>query len=1054
MSAQIRDQSFEYKYSALVLLRAKNRGYKFKLASNVKGLGAFDDVVLEYLDDNCSKRHIFLQLKSKVKQKITVQQLLAGKGDFSLRKYYDSYIQVEENFNCSEEGVKMDGRIDECLFIIYTNTDVVQELKSKKVTEFNEEEFLMTGSSVLQFNEEEHKAIYQHLQELPKHREFLSRFRIFYSQADEREMDNHIKHELQQSIKFPESELDLACMCYIDFVKDWWQKCNYFLKENNSKEHDPLRKTSEEVSRTLVTKILDQRKSELDNLSIKYKESAITDIERITEPHKAVLIFTPGRTTTLTAAKIHQMLSATKHIILNLQQLVHYKSEIMVAWKNNFDVLVVESQILPENFQDVFSEISIILNECGVEKRSIFIANTMGNTQQIRALRRTFSTKLRVEYDDCEFTDIVNESRTFILEKEITFQGSVIQIKNIVRESDVHMLNALDCDSISLLLGDEKPSVGIPIEGKLDYYIDRTLECTQHIKTGTQNESVLLRPFRKESWEELQGTSAYRAKECNITDKGQGITELSQATDNEKEPTRECNETTELQGWKTEDQQHPCKENNDDNGNERRDLERKSTRVWRPRTLLEGESRIVMFVGEAGMGKSTLLTHLAMEARKCEPNVWVIKVNINKHTRILHEIKTKGFDENGALKLLSEAAQIKETEDAQLEKQLFNYTYSSTGNMAVLIDGADEVSPHYTEEVLQVLKLLLKKKIRKIWVTSRNSVRDQIEEELQCQTYSLTPLSVQDQKSFLVKFWNQKYLDTQEEYLEDLASRVVDLSLEYLSDGEKNFMEVPLHAILVAEMFEENLNQCSTSTTVELPKYINQVMLYDLYLNRKWDIYLSDKKFSDQTNVNMLTDDDFLRDVFIDNHKAAALKVILSIQFEWFIDKKVLQQGADFLQKINQGLEKTGIINSIIEGRPVFQHQPLAEYLAARWLCDNFQNGQTFRGDLLFESRFRGLRSMVDRILAEKCPLHEAVLNSDLIQVERLLRRRESINQKDRGGRTPLHLAISCRNPELIRLLLQHEADVRSVDKLLGLSPVEYAIRMKDLEIMSLLEEY
>jgi len=32
---------------------------------------------------------------------------------------------------------------------------------------------------VLQFNEEENKAIYEHLQELPKHREFLSGLRTF-----------------------------------------------------------------------------------------------------------------------------------------------------------------------------------------------------------------------------------------------------------------------------------------------------------------------------------------------------------------------------------------------------------------------------------------------------------------------------------------------------------------------------------------------------------------------------------------------------------------------------------------------------------------------------------------------------------------------------------------------------------------------------------------------------------------------------------------------------------------------------------------------------------
>jgi hypothetical protein len=176
----------------------------------VKGFGAFDDAIVEYVDGNSSKKHIFVQLKSKTKQRITMQQLLAERGDFSLRKYHESYLKIEEKFNCSAEGVKMEGTIDESLFIIYTNTDVARDLKSNKFSDIGEEKFLMTSASVLQFNEEEHKAIYQHLQELPKHREFLSRLRIFYSQADEKEMDCHIKHELQQSMKLPESELDLT----------------------------------------------------------------------------------------------------------------------------------------------------------------------------------------------------------------------------------------------------------------------------------------------------------------------------------------------------------------------------------------------------------------------------------------------------------------------------------------------------------------------------------------------------------------------------------------------------------------------------------------------------------------------------------------------------------------------------------------------------------------------------------------------------------------------------------------------------------------------------
>jgi ankyrin repeat protein len=73
--------------------------------------------------------------------------------------------------------------------------------------------------------------------------------------------------------------------------------------------------------------------------------------------------------------------------------------------------------------------------------------------------------------------------------------------------------------------------------------------------------------------------------------------------------------------------------------------------------------------------------------------------------------------------------------------------------------------------------------------------------------------------------------------------------------------------------------------------------------------------------------------------------------------------------------------------------------------------------------------------------------------VERLLKTKESVTQKDHGGRTLLHIAVSCRSPELILLLLEHGADVSSVDMLLGLSPVDYASRMVDWQILSLMME-
>ena len=132
-------------------------------------------------------------------------------------------------------------------------------------------------------------------------------------------------------------------------------------------------------------------------------------------------------------------------------------------------------------------------------------------------------------------------------------------------------------------------------------------------------------------------------------------------------------------------------------------------------------------------------------------------------------------------------------------------------------------------------------------------------------------------------------------------------------------------------------------------------------------------------------------------------------------------------------MEKTGIIIDIIEGRPVFLHSTFAEYFFARLFCDNTMASLIVVRDHLFESGFGVVNSMVDRILANKCPLHQAMLNSNMRHVERLLKMKESITQ-NRGGRTPLHVAVSCRSPELIRLFLEHGADVSSVDTLLGFS--------------------
>ena len=152
---------------------------------------------------------------------------------------------------------------------------------------------------------------------------------------------------------------------------------------------------------------MDQRNSELNELSIKYEESAITDMKQLTESQKVVLILAPGSSTTLTAAKIHQMLSDTEHSILNLQQLIRYKTEVMLAWKIRFNTLVLESDSSAEVSTDLFNELSRFQIDNVAEKKFIFISNSVGNIQQIHELRNKFRANLTESYEFCKITDVV-----------------------------------------------------------------------------------------------------------------------------------------------------------------------------------------------------------------------------------------------------------------------------------------------------------------------------------------------------------------------------------------------------------------------------------------------------------------------------------------------------------------------------------------------------------------------------------------------------------------------------------------------------------------------
>jgi len=169
----------------------------------------------------------------------------------------------------------------------------------------------------------------------------------------------------------------------------------------------------------------------------------------------------------------------------------------------------------------------------------------------------------------------------------------------------------------------------------------------KYFKLGSQNESEVLIHFGEGALEELQCISTYKEKKCNISNYEKYNPHLSLVKNNKQETTKLCNETHKMQYLCNQDERHPWKRNTDDLGNAHQNF------ILQPKTLLDGEDRIILVTDEQGMGKSTLLTYLAKQTQEHHHNVCTVIVSII-YASILHEIKTNGFDEKSANKLITE----------------------------------------------------------------------------------------------------------------------------------------------------------------------------------------------------------------------------------------------------------------------------------------------------------------------------------------------------------------------------------------------------------------
>lgn len=407
----------------------------------------------------------------------------------------------------------------------------------------------------------------------------------------------------------------------------------------------------------------------------------------------------------------------------------------------------------------------------------------------------------------------------------------------------------------------------------------------------------------------------------------------------------------------------------DDNGSNGK------TNVFSEEIIYDVEEKVVVIADSAGMGKSTVLTKLATTIKQKHPHLWVIKINLNDSTRTLSDFLRTSKRTISVMEFLNSQ------EVTKLASEFERFVFSVSGKIILMLDGVDEISPDYTDLILDLLRQCHNaSNIAKIFITTRPHVTQDMEKKLKVALFQMIPFTRQNQMDFLVKYWmhNLKLDYTSESKCEHYAEALIAKMISWVKSyhfRENPFAAIPLQVRMMADIFQENTKWkecvdwqgcqeylCGDEVEPKLPAKFNIAEMYDIFIEKKRNVFVHKESPNGIPAANQALIDKF--DECLDYHRSLALEEILS--------KKQSYLFSSYRQR-SENMElyvlKIGIVQKC-GGKLQFLHRTFAEYFVAQSIQKELEvrnsnvDFQTLLIDeILLRRKFYIVRAFLDSFL-------------------------------------------------------------------------------------------
>nr|CAD7205019.1 unnamed protein product [Timema douglasi] len=840
----------------------------------------------------------------------------------------------------------------------------------------------------------------------------------FLSKSKEAELDKHVKEEIRIALRTTQNEGDVENI-FNKLLKrntKWSEKQGIVSYLDNCSGFWPR------FVRKVQMKRLKAQSVYLKNLTIKFEEDKIKTLsERTLNNPGALCVVSEKGSLTISCLKIFMVLNESDHkdcVFVDSKWLMVNLDYMWSVWAGVWctTLIILCNDHIPT--KKVLDEVKRVLGS-NPSARVVFICS------KDDTLLKTFG-KDCVFFDEIHFSQLTVGSQDRVLGKKVTFQGHDVRIKSVIgtNSPDKYLkvsnitekqLQKLVSPNVVLFKFEGKCLVNIQLKRKVnnkgdfgeqdELTSDKVSDDLHHAQKDALNEGKIVILDHDKEREQFQYLRTQFSKDHKVH-------------------------------WLHFDRDSlKWKKSSNDISTIKKYIDNESLEI-QAEIVNSLEDNLVLVIAEPGMGKSSLLKHVAAETKLIDQSKFVLYINLNDNdkTDFLDEIELSDIDASTTKEFIFGSSKDKEDDS---KGQLLEYFFGDFHDTVVLMDSFDEISPDYSDKVCALIYEIRKSGVETLWVTSRPSMNNYLEDELSVLSYKMKPFSKDDQREFLKTHWTLLVPNIEQDRLEvfieellnrcfnsaDIAKVLLDAESEVSSIDKLGYKPIQygdmtlswgvVEIILTKESCTQNLVRIGEYISDPLGKYqIGALFVKDGYAN------LTCFLLRNGYNVNAPVD-----------NIGSSLLHLAADYGHLNIVKCLVDKGADINQPNREGFDPLHVATRS-------GHLEVVQFLVG--LKQNFKESLGEHKILLIASE-NGHTHIVNYLLdlidvntvdSEGCTaLHAAVRGGQLEVVQLLVKRNAHINCKDVHGYTALKYCVRDGRLDVLEFLVKNKGDINQSDE-------------------------